>query len=59
MTPVVVNQLTTVVEPSDRPASAPTAPEPAPPWEEADRVRRAEADLARDRARVRAEGLDA
>ncbi len=59
MTPVVVTELTTVVEASERPVTGPAAPEPAPPWEELERVRRAEAELARDRARVRAEGLDA
>jgi hypothetical protein len=59
MSPVTVGDLTTEVVPE---VPAPPTPAPAggtPVWEELDRVRRAEAQLRRDRARTRAEGSDA
>jgi hypothetical protein len=59
VSPVAVNELTTEVHTEERPTPAAAPVEPGPPWEELERVRRAHAELARDRARTRAEGQDA
>jgi hypothetical protein len=56
VSPVTINELETTVTPA---AADPAPAGAAPPWVEDERVRRALADLERDRARLRAEGLDA
>jgi len=62
MTPVEIGEL--VVEASAAPAEGAGEPPAeqdrvAVEWEEVERVRRAEAQLVRDRLRTRAEGFDA
>jgi hypothetical protein len=59
VSPVTVGELETTITPERQAPAGPAEATAAPAWVETDRLRRAASELERDRARLRAEGLDA
>jgi hypothetical protein len=58
MTPVSIGELSTEVQSDGAPGGGRQHTEQTMPWDELDRARRAEAELAELHARTRAEGFD-